>query len=387
MDSNLKPRVLIFSLAYFPLVGGAEIAVKEITDRLGDSFDFDLITLRFQKDWPRSEKTGHISVFRVKKQVLLPKLFYPLQAAILAQKLHSRGNYQVIWPIMAAYAGLAGLFFKLINPKVPILLTLQEGDSEKHILGRVGIFYPLWRFIFKKADYIQAISNYLADFGRRYGARCPIEVVPNGVDLQKFKSQNAKVKSSSQNSKVIITTSRLVYKNGIDILIKAVAELKKFQVTSYKLQVLGSGHEDQNLKKLAQNLGLSKEVVFLGHVEPDKVPEYLARADVFVRPSRSEGLGNSFLEAMAAGLPVIGTPVGGVPDFIKDGETGVFAKPEDPVDLAGKISSVLSDDALCEKISANGQKLVKAEYSWETISDRIRKILNEIAFSHGHISS
>ena len=112
-----KPRVLIFSLAYFPLVGGAEIAVKEITDRLGGGFDFDLITLGFDRshashevmsqEVKSHEVMGGVSVYRVGGG----KLVYPLRALMLALRLHRRKRYRASWSIMAAYAGFAALFF------------------------------------------------------------------------------------------------------------------------------------------------------------------------------------------------------------------------------------------------------------------------------------
>ena len=373
-----KPRVLIFSLAYFPLVGGAEIAVKEITDRLGDVFDFDLVTLQFNEDWPKEEKMGPTRVFRLKKGFILPKLLFPLKAAILAQKLYSRRPYCLVWSIMAAYAGLAGLFFKLLHPRTPALLTLQEGDSEKHILSRVGVFYPLWRLIFKKADYIQAISNYLAGFARRHGARCPIEVVPNGVNLGKFKVESLKLKVDDQ--KVIITTSRLVYKNGVDVLIRAFARLKDLQLTTYNLQLLivGDGPEREALELQVKSYKLKDHIRFVGHVDPDLIPQYLAQADIFVRPSRSEGLGNSFLEAMAAGLPVIGTAVGGIPEFLKDGQTGLFCRVDDPQDLAEKIKLVFDNPDLSGRLIENGRKLVEERYSWDTVSERLDSVFRKL---------
>ncbi len=373
-----RPRVLIFSLAYFPFVGGAEIAVKEITNRLGGVFDFDLITLRFNNDWPREEKMGPISVFRLKKSFILPKLVFAFEAAILAQKLHSRRPYCLVWSIMAAYAGLAGLFFKLLHPRTPALLTLQEGDSEKHILSRVGVFYPLWRLIFKKADYIQAISNYLAGFARRHGARCPIEVVPNGVNLGKFKVKSLKLKVDDQ--KVIITTSRLVYKNGVDVLIRAFARLKNLQLTTYNLQLLivGDGPEREALELQVKSYKLKDHIRFAGHVDPDLIPEYLSQADIFVRPSRSEGLGNSFLEAMAAGLPVIGTAVGGIPEFLKDGQTGLFFRVDDPQDLAEKIKLVFDNPDLSGRLIENSRKLVGEKYSWDTVSEGLGSILKKL---------
>ena len=93
-----------------------------------------------------------------------------------------------------------------------------------------------------------------------------------------------------------------------------------------KLLIVGDGPLRENLKFKIKNLKLENKIELLGEVSPDKVPQYLAEADIFVRPSLSEGLGTAFLEAMAVGLPIIGTPVGGIPDFLKDDETGLFAR-------------------------------------------------------------
>ena len=114
----------------------------------------------------------------------------------------------------------------------------------------------------------------------------------------------------------------------------------------------------KKLKDLAKELKVDDIVQFLGHIEPEKVYEHLAEADIFVRPSRSEGLGSSFLEAMGAGLPIIATPVGGIPDFLKDGETGLFCEVDDPQDLAKKIKLLMADEELAKQISENGRQLI-----------------------------
>ena len=132
-------------------------------------------------------------------------------------------------------------------------------------------------------------------------------------------------------------------------------------------------------------MGLSDDVVFLGHIDPEVVYTYLSNADIFVRPSRSEGLGSSFLEAMGAGLPIIGTAVGGIPDFLKDltevGEdkaTGLFAKVNDPKDLADKIRTLINDENLSQKIAWNGKNLAIKEYSWDNIAGKMRSIFNNL---------
>ena len=99
-------------------------------------------------------------------------------------------------------------------------------------------------------------------------------------------------------------------------MIRAAAELKNMvSEVNFKVQIIGSGSDEKKLKDLAKELKVDDIIQFLGHIEPEKVYDYLAEADIFVRPSRSEGLGSSFLEAMGAGLPIIGTPVGGIVDF------------------------------------------------------------------------
>ena len=217
---STKP-ILIFSIAYIPFVGGAELAVKEITDRIGD-LEFDMITLRFNKNWPKFEKIGNVNVYRISS----PKIFFPFAAFLKASTLHIKNRYSLIWSIMANRAGYAALFFKLTHPKVKFLLTLQEGDTTDYPKKRAGFIWLfvgfLFRKIFTKADCVQAISNYLADWARNMGKNNCVEIVPNGVSAEKFIKLKVH-KVENKEKKIIITTSRLVPKNGIDILIEAIS--------------------------------------------------------------------------------------------------------------------------------------------------------------------
>ena len=384
--SNGMNNTAVFSLARYPFVGGAEIALKEITERLPE-FSFQIFSHDFQK-------YGHGK---------LVKFLYIFHAWRAAEKAHKKEPFSAMWAVMASYGGLAALLFKIFHPSVPFLLTIQEGDSEAHILRRVGIFYTFWKMIFKKADHIQVISNYLADFARRHGATCPIDVVPNGVNVDAYKSDKT---DKSNKAYTIITTSRLVFKNGVDILIRAMAVIASEAKQSYKndgkiatakvprddirLLILGSGPDEKKLKNLAAELGVADTIEFFGHVEPGLIPGYLSKADLFVRASRSEGLGNSFLEAMAAGLPVIGTKVGGIPDFLvplslrgSDSDrgnlaNGFFVEVNSPRDLAEKIMILLENDQLRKKLGESGRKLVLANYSWDSISGKMEKIFKNL---------
>jgi len=391
--NQAKKNVLIFSTAYLPLVGGAEIAVKEITDRI-NNFEFDMITAKSDKKLPNFEKIGKVNIYRVGFGLkVLDKFLLPILGFLKGVKLNKERSYQIIWSIMASQAGVGAACFRIFYPAKKLLLTIQEGDPEEHLKRYVlginflyKIFIRPWHLLpFKRADYITVISSDLKKRARRSEAKCPIRVVPNGVDLKKFliwpnhpKPNNFQFSNQDlrkklgikEDEKVVITVSRLVKKNGIDDLIKAGQYLE----FPFKLLVIGTGLEEERLKELAKDLKIEDQVLFLGHIEHEELPKYSAIADVFVRPSLSEGLGSAFLEAMAAGLPIIGTPVGGIPDFLIDKETGLFCKVRDPKHLAKKIKEVLTDNQLREKIIANGQKIVQEKYNWDNIALKMERI-------------
>ncbi|MEK9148094.1 MAG: glycosyltransferase, partial [Patescibacteria group bacterium] len=168
-----------------------------------------------------------------------------------------------------------------------------------------------------------------------------------------------------------ITVSRLVPKNAVDTLIRALAGVRE-SVPDVRCHILGDGPERQSLEVLARSLGVAQSLTFFGDVPNADVPHHLAQADIFVRPSRSEGMGNAFVEALATGLPIIGTPVGGITDIIRDGETGLFSRVDDPDDLAEKIVRLLTNRALAVKIAAKGRKMVEKRFSWAVIADKFR---------------
>ena len=363
----MTKKILIFSVAFRPFIGGAEIAVEEITKRLtARGFSFYLLTVNLDGRQKRKEMIGSVRVFRIGKGTL-GKFLFPLRAFLAARKLYRENRYDAIWSIMANYAGFAALFFKIFHPTTPFILTLQEGDPIPEIKRKVWFVWPIFKMIFRRADKVTAISNYLAKWGGEMGAK-NVEVIPNGVDIEKFKAKSEKRKT---NDVVLITTGRLVKKNGVGDIIAAL----KFLPENVKLLIVGEGGLLHNLQLTTHDLRLENRVQFVGFVPPEKLPEYLWASDIFVRPALSEGLGNSFLEAMAAGLPIIGTPVGGIPDFLKDGETGLFCEPNNPKSIAKKVKLLLADNSFRQKIIANAQKLVAEKYDWNLIAEKMRQIL------------
>lgn len=377
----MTKKILIFSTAYFPLVGGAEVAVKEITDRI-DDVQFDLITARINRKLPKFERIGNVNVYRIGFGIKLDKFLLPILGVFRAVKLNKINKYNLIWSLMASQASVAASFLKILYPKIKLLLNLQEGDEEDHLKRYVFendflykiLIKPWYILVFKKADFITALSSYLKQRAVDIGVKCPIEIVPNGVDINKFRNPKPEIQNES---KILITTSRLVKKNAVDDIIEAM----KYLPDDVNFYIIGSGPLENKLKQKTKDKKLETRVKFFGYLSHEEIIKYLYNSAIFIRPSLSEGMGISFLEAMAMGVPVIATPVGGIPDFLEEGETGLFCNVRDPESIAEKVKIYFENADLREKIKANAKEMVEKKYDWNLIADKMKNIFNKLCVS------
>lgn len=374
----MTERVLIFSTVYLPLIGGAEVAMKELTDRMPD-IRFDLICANVRPDLPATERIGNVTVHRVGSGRAWDKWLLPFLGPWKARQLEQGTPYPLAWSLMASYGGFAALAYAWLRPKTRLLLTLQEGDPLEHYDRRAGVLSFLHKAIFKRADAVQAISRFLAGWAVRMGFEGTPVVIPNGVDVDAFSAPIGPERRQELRHRhgftdedvVLMTASRLSRKNALDDVIRALAELPP----AFKFLIAGEGEEGEALQAQAKALGVLPRTVFHGNASHEELPGLLQASDIFIRPSRSEGLGNAFLEAMAAGLPVIGTNVGGIPDFLTDGETGVFCLPDNPASIVMAVKRIAHDPALRDQLVRNGQALVRERYAWDGIAVSIRAML------------
>lgn len=381
MDSRSN-KILIFTTAFRPFIGGSEIALEEIIRRLPEFF-FDIITPRFKKSLPLEERGNNFIIHRVGMGLPIDKFLFPIVGFFYAKNILRDNKKAIIHSYQASYGAGAAWLFKIFNPSSVFILTMQEG---KNLKKQGFLINYLRKLIIWKVDSATAISQHLGDYLLSIRKKMPVTLIPNGVDLENFSHQFSYGELMALEDKlnikpddlVIISVSRLVPKNGLDLLIRAVAEIKtKNRTNNYKLILIGEGSEEKKLKTLTANLELDNNITFVGSVDHRDLPLYLNISDVFVRPSRSEGLGSSFIEAMAAKIPIIGPKVGGIPDFLKDRETGLFCLLT-PEDIAFKIHIIFENRELSRIIINNAYQLVKTRYDWNEIAGQVRRLYNKI---------
>lgn len=397
-------RILIFSLNYYPrFIGGAEVAIKEITDRIPpDEVEFHMVTLRFDSELPRSEKIGNVHVHRIGPTVKAPSIgdlkkfplhinkhLYQFLAAWEAMRLHRTYRFDGTWAMMAHSCAIPAGIFKYFNPRVKYLLTLQEGDPPEHIERLAKPVWPLFKLGFTSADTLQPISTFLLNWGRRMGFKGEAEVIPNAVDIARFTHPYSeeeiesmkKMLGKKQGEVFIVTTSRLVHKNAVDDVIRALPLLPEH----VSFLIYGIGPDEQMLRSLAKELGVAERARFMGQIGHTEMPLMLAACDIFTRPSRSEGMGNSFVEAMAARLPVVTTQEGGLSDFIFDEilnpdqkATAWAVDSDSPEQIAKAVQDIIARPEKVKEVTATALAMVTERYDWAKVAASMRGLFSRM---------
>jgi glycosyltransferase involved in cell wall biosynthesis len=170
-------------------------------------------------------------------------------------------------------------------------------------------------------------------------------------------------------------TARLHAKNDHATLLRAFARVTA-RWPEARLLLLGRGPEEEALRGLAEELGLATHVRFVG--EQEDVAPYLQEMEVYVQSSVAEGMPNSILEAMAAGLPVVATAVGGTPELVVDGQTGLLVPPRDPAGLAMALTTLLSDPTKAASFGRAGRDRVETYFTEAAILQRVEALLDRL---------
>ena len=274
-----------------------------------------------------------------------------------------RFRAEVIIAQYAYFCGLIGAIAAKLSRK-PFIVRAVGSDLKVHsqsVMGRIVVLLTL-----RIASGVICVSKDLENMVQRLGAKSTV-VIPSPLMLPRCNKTNVHKKERE-----IISVARLLPIKGMSFLIRAMAHVK-----DGSLVIIGDGPERRKLESLSKHLELSDRVFFTGWIgDRSTILDYLEEAAVFALPSLSEGRPRVLIEAMACGLPVVATNVGGVPEVVVDGVNGLLVPPRDEKALAEAIEHVFNDIDFQKRASAENMK-VATEYLPSVIGQRIYDYLEK----------
>ena len=273
----------------------------------------------------------------------------------------------------------------------PLIATLVAGQLQRsrcvataHGFGGESRWWrsPSQRAIMKRLirryDKLISISLYvegrLADFT---GIKTQmIETVYNGIDTARFDPATSGVKLRQElaieNDFVVLYVGRLAWNKGLQYLVESMRVVRR-EIPNSKLLICGRGRLEPQLREQVESSGLEKVTVFLGMVPDEMLPQYYACSDVVVAPSIFEPFGLVPLEAMSMRKPVVACSVGGIPEAVQDGRTGLLVPPRDSAAIAGAVVSLANDLALAQSLGLNGRRLVEERFTLREMALKTRR--------------
>src|SRR5262245_15693457 len=237
------------------------------------------------------------------------------------------------------------------------------------------------RALYALATGVIATSDAVA---RRFCGAAKVRLVPNGIDLTRFtpRAPSPALRAAlgvPPASPLVVSIGRFVAEKGHRHLLEAAARIERTRPGAHWVLV-GAGELEAPLRHQARGLGLASQVHFTGWRED--IPDVLAVSDVFVLPSESEGFGRVVVEAMAMAHPVVATAVGGVPEIVRDGETGILVPPSDPAALADAVCSLLDDPARASRLGAAGRARAESRFSLTAHIDGVERVYTQVLGGH-----
>jgi len=381
------PRICLVTHFFPPHMGGIEKVSYEQSKRLTESgYEIDVLTSKIKGQNEHPAKGIRVFAYPSLKLAERFGVPYPILTVEAYKKfakiikkcdlVHAHGHVY-----MSSY--LAGKIAK--KYKKPFIVTQHNTFIDyKSWLNTLEHLNDLTigKSILKHADRILTVSKETMKYVLRLGAdKTNTSVMYNGVDTNCFQSakkgESRKKLGLPKKRKIIFSLRRLVYKNGIDTLIES-AHLVARDNPDILFVVAGKGPSRKLIEDRIKELRIEDNIKLTGFVPDELLPVYYNAADYFVLPSASgEGLPLVLFEAMACGLPVIATTVGGTPEIINHMKNGVLVPPRNPEAMAEALSKLLAEEKLGQNIGEEAKKNVENRFTWEENLRQLKEIYNE----------
>ncbi|NJO92169.1 MAG: glycosyltransferase family 4 protein [Chloroflexia bacterium] len=364
---------------YPPLGGGTGTVNKEILERLTQfpEIRVDLITGSLEKTNSVVQLSSNIRIISLglKSKSIhhasnIELIKYTLKAFFQARKLQKREKYDFIFAWSTIPAGFVAYLLKIFKT-LPFVIRVGGPDIpgfEERYTTIYKIISPIIKRIWKKADFIITKCQTELDMIRAINKSLSLKIIYNGVDTEKFM-----VKSNGLNTPLkIICPARLIKRKGQDILIRAIGKLREKGII-FQCDLIGDGDEKENYLKLANETGVKDLINFRSYIPREKMPRTYQSSDIFILPSYNEGMSNALLEAMACGLPVVVTDVGGTFELVKDEENGYIFAPGNIEELIAILEKMSKEPERLYEMGRNSRKMA-TEMDWVKIVDEYTKL-------------
>lgn len=329
-----------------------------------------------EEDILSSLRDEEVGLFRIRPPMVSPLYLFRLEALVrrfAPDVVHLHGTF----------LGVLGGVLRLRFRRSPIFLYTQHPQHSQDARW----LQHLSRYAFPRLHHIvcvsQAVRDDLLSLPGRDRLASRLSIIHNGIDLRPFRQaippeqrHALRAQMGAQDGDRLLGSVGLLWHiKGYHVLLPAFRRVLSHN-PSARLVLVGAGEQRVALGALAEQLGIAGRTTFLGWRAD--VPRLLQALDLYVQPSLSEGLPMALLEASAAGLPIVATAVGGVPEIVMDGQTGLLVAPQDPEAMAEALVRLLSDPNLASTLSTNARDRARREFSAEAMAAKYMALYEEL---------
>ncbi len=378
-------KIAHVSPEYYPAIGGVGQVVRELAERqVKAGHDVSV----FVPDWDKKKRIekksdiiNGVKVFRC-RHIMQIANFSTIWPSVLIKLIKGRPDIIHSHNFGHLHVFLSALASKLINARHIHTTHCPWSDAKRSLAGKIGIFisYNIFsKWAIRNADAIIAITPWELKYIKKYGASSQkIKVIPNGMSKEffiKIKDNDFRLRHNiSKDKKIVLFLGRLNPTKGPDQFVK-IAKLILEERKDIFFVIRGP---DEGMRsKVKAMIGREKSILLLDKtLDKKELMKTYQAADVYVMPSYREGLPLTLFEAMASGLPIVATPVNGIPFELKNGKNGFLVKYDDLTGFKDKILELLDNKSIREKIIKNNL-LKAAQHDWDKIAEETGKLYNK----------